>query len=200
MQGQGLYVVWLLAAGAAMGTVFDLYNTTLGSAGWLRWLRPAVDLSFWAASALGVYRIAYVADDGRVRLYLFVLIALGWLLYALTLRGIVVGSARTLVRVAAAVLRAAATVAAVLVLRPALALARAGGRLAVGLYRLLCAVEDVACRLIRLILRLLGLYRLARGPRVRAAGKRISVGWEELWARASNWVQHAWTRRTGHSG
>ncbi|MCL6517710.1 spore cortex biosynthesis protein YabQ, partial [Alicyclobacillus sp.] len=54
MAAQWTYLAALMACGAAMGAVFDVYNTVTGASRWFRWLRPSLDLLFWLTSALAV--------------------------------------------------------------------------------------------------------------------------------------------------
>ncbi|MCL6637356.1 MAG: spore cortex biosynthesis protein YabQ [Alicyclobacillus sp.] len=187
-------MIWLLAAGAVMGAVFDMYNTTLGSSGWLRWLRPLADLLFWATAALAVFRIAYVADDGRVRLYLFVLVALGWGLYAFTLRNWVVSSAQALVRAVAAVLQAFWFLVHLFLVRPLWALCQFAVWLAKSGYRLLCLLENATWGLLRTGLRISGLRWLGRQLGKVVFTQKAVQTWEEIWGLASNWLLTAWHR------
>lgn len=189
MTNQWLYIVTLMSAGAAMGTVFDVYNTVTGASRWLRWLRPTLDLLFWAASAVLTYLCVFTLDNGRLRLYTFCLLAAGYVFYRMTLHRRVVGSAFTIIRSIEAVLRAAFRVITVLTIRPLMTAWRIVVSLAKTAYHILCILEDVVFWVLRFWLRLSMLPRLARAPRVQAVWRRISGRWEEIIRMASKWLK-----------
>jgi len=141
------YVLYLFAMGWAMGIVYDIYNTLTGSSKWLRWLRPVLDIVFWCFSAVVVYYITFVTDDGRFRLYTFVLLVIGYALYKAILHHAVVSSAFAVFSAVRFVFMALFKVFYVLVLRPLSWIIRGLGIFAQGIYRLLCQLENLLVKL-----------------------------------------------------
>lgn len=186
------YVIGLFFAAWAMGAVFDVYNTVTGSSAWLRWLRPVLDLVFWVASALFVFYIMYRTDNGRMRLYVFLLLLAGYLLYRVILHHAVVRSAFTVVRLVRGIVNLLWRTIHVLVVRPVRAVLRALWRLVRMLYVLLCRLEDVAAWVLMRIWRLAAGWwwrRLVAVPWVARFLSRLRDTWEGFWMRASNWIR-----------
>jgi spore cortex biosynthesis protein YabQ len=190
MQSEVLYIVWLLATGFAMGFVFDVYNTVTGASKWLRWLRPTADLAFWVVSALVVYYVLFLTDEGRVRIYTFGIVLAGYAVYRWTIHRLVVRSAFAIVRVVQAVLRGVFRVVYTVTVLPLVAVAKVVLGVLRMVYRLLMAVETGIFRLLEFWLRVLLIRWLLRLPFVQAFLSRIQNGWEEMLTAASNWLRN----------
>lgn len=89
----------MLVCGAGMGAVFDFYNTILGAIRLLRRMRGAVDLVFWLVSGLIVYFFTYRTISGTFRIWTFLLLIVGYLIYRAALRKVVIGSAFAVLRI-----------------------------------------------------------------------------------------------------
>ncbi|WDL98984.1 spore cortex biosynthesis protein YabQ [Alicyclobacillus sp. ALC3] len=98
-------VLELVAAAALLGALFDVYNTVTGASKVLRFFRPVADLAFWLVAAVLVFFVLFSTDDGRLRLYTFPLLVIGYLLYRSWFHRRVVRSAFVVVRIVQAVLR-----------------------------------------------------------------------------------------------
>ncbi|OFW82206.1 MAG: hypothetical protein A2201_13600 [Alicyclobacillus sp. RIFOXYA1_FULL_53_8] len=183
------YVGVLLLFGGLMGTVFDFYNTITGASKWLRWLRPTLDLVFWGGAAVGVYYVLFVVDQGRVRLYTFALLVVGYAVYRLVLHERVVGSAFAVVRVVSRWLRFFYRILYVLLLRPLQLILSAVWILLTKFYALLCWGEDAVFWLLRFWLKLFTRPLRGRGLRVAKLGRFLSTYWEGICDRASKWVK-----------
>ena len=68
---------WMVLCGVCMGTAFDLYRVSFRRFGLPRWLLPALDIAFWAASTLVVFQILRNHNHGEVRLYVFLGLGIG---------------------------------------------------------------------------------------------------------------------------
>jgi len=89
---QYLTVFAMSASGAVLGAVYDVYRTILSEWKYLRWMGSILDFVFWIF-ALGLTLWAlHWANDGDVRLYVFLLLGIGLVLYRLWFRKLVVGS------------------------------------------------------------------------------------------------------------
>ncbi|WP_276357737.1 spore cortex biosynthesis protein YabQ [Cohnella caldifontis] len=68
---------WMVACGLAMGLVFDLYRVVSHKFRIPRWLLPALDLIYWAAATVVVFRVLLGHNHGEVRLYVFLGLGIG---------------------------------------------------------------------------------------------------------------------------
>ena len=89
---QYLTVFAMSASGAVLGAVYDVYRTILAEWKYLRFLGPILDFAFWIFALLLVLYSIHWANDGEVRLYVFLVMLIGFGLYRLLLQKIVVGS------------------------------------------------------------------------------------------------------------
>lgn len=67
----------MMLCGLGMGTVFDIYRAAATRLRFRRWLLPAIDLLYWIAATLIVFRILLGVNYGEVRLYVFLGIGIG---------------------------------------------------------------------------------------------------------------------------
>lgn len=68
---------WMILCGFAMSLTFDLYRVISNRFRIPRWLLPALDIVFWAAATLGVYKVLLGNNNGEVRLYVFLGLGIG---------------------------------------------------------------------------------------------------------------------------
>lgn len=83
-----LSIQWLtlgamLLSGIGMGVLFDGYRVVSNELRFPRWSLSLLDLTYWIASAIIVFRMLYVSNSGEVRAYVFVGLAIGAILYYL---------------------------------------------------------------------------------------------------------------------
>lgn len=81
-----LSIQWLtlgvmLMSGVGMGILFDSYRVVSHEFKFPRWTLSMLDLTYWIASAIVVFRILFVSNSGEVRAYVFVGLAIGFLIY-----------------------------------------------------------------------------------------------------------------------
>lgn len=89
---QYLTVLAMGLSGAVLGAVYDVYRTILKEWRYLRFLSAILDFAFWVfALGLVLWALQW-ANNGDVRLYIFLLLGIGLVLYRLLLRDFVVGS------------------------------------------------------------------------------------------------------------
>ncbi|WP_067850120.1 spore cortex biosynthesis protein YabQ [Alicyclobacillus mali (ex Roth et al. 2021)] len=182
------YVLWMIASGAAMGAVFDWYNTISGGFRWLRRLRPLCDLAFWTASAFLVYLLTFRTIDGEFRLWTLVLLAVGYGLYRLTLRRRVMRSAFAVVAVIRFIVRIVRRALEMVVVWPLRLLARLALGVGRALYRAGIVVENGLCRMVAILFAVVT-FPVRRYVRRDAAWRKKLVAWQEdFWQRASNWL------------
>jgi spore cortex biosynthesis protein YabQ len=114
----------MAACGAGLGVCFDLIGVLMREFRARRWMLAAADLLYWAAATLAVFRVLLQINDGQVRAFVFVGLALGALLYALLLGGHVRRFAEAAVRLAKRFARLVRRVFRIVVWRPFAALFR----------------------------------------------------------------------------
>ncbi|MBH5320713.1 spore cortex biosynthesis protein YabQ [Paenibacillus sp. GSMTC-2017] len=80
----------MLLSGLGMGVVFDSYRVVSNELRFPRWWLPVLDIVYWMASAVIVFRVLYASNNGEVRAYVFLGLALGVILYYWLLSKVVV--------------------------------------------------------------------------------------------------------------
>lgn len=78
---QWLTLTWMLLSGVAMGVVFDSYRVLSIRFHFARWSVHMLDVLYWVASALFIFRVLYASNRGELRFYVFLGLLLGVWLY-----------------------------------------------------------------------------------------------------------------------
>ncbi len=120
LQAQYATAVLMTLAGAVMGTVHDVYRTSLKEWRFLKRFSPVFDLGYWLVATVFVFTLLLGANDGDVRLVMFVLLGAGWFVYYKTAHSLVVASTRLVVRFVYLCLRLAYKTVVLLVVTPCL--------------------------------------------------------------------------------
>lgn len=111
-------LAWMTACGALLGLSFDTIGVTVRRYGIGKVVRALLDLLYWVAATLFVFRVLMLANGGEVRVFIFLGLASGAVLYVLlfgrSYRKLVAG----VLRVVEAILRGLYRVFRVLVWRP----------------------------------------------------------------------------------
>lgn len=94
---QYLTVLAMSVSGALIGAVYDVYRTILKEWKYLRWMSSILDFAFWIFALILVIWMLQWANNGDIRLYVFLLLLIGLGLYRLLLRKLVIGSTVRLV-------------------------------------------------------------------------------------------------------
>ncbi|PWI58453.1 spore cortex biosynthesis protein YabQ [Sulfoacidibacillus thermotolerans] len=105
LQAQYATAILMSAAGAALGAVYDIYRTCIKEWRFLRIYSALLDFLFWVFALIFVFTLLLGANDGDVRLVVFVLLTLGWLIYYKIAHPLVVASTRLVVRVVYSIVR-----------------------------------------------------------------------------------------------
>lgn len=64
-----------------MGIVFDGYRIFANELKFPRWWLPVLDLLYWIGAAIVVFQLLYASNNGEVRAYVFVGLAIGIIVY-----------------------------------------------------------------------------------------------------------------------
>lgn len=67
----------MVLCGLGMGTVFDIYRAASLRLRFRRWMFPLLDLIYWIAATLIVFRILIGVNHGEVRIYVFLGLGIG---------------------------------------------------------------------------------------------------------------------------
>lgn len=73
----------MLCGGLLLGVVYDVCRVIGEQFRFPRWLVAAIDLIYWIAACVLIFRMLYVSNSGEVRLYVFIGLAVGVWAYTL---------------------------------------------------------------------------------------------------------------------
>lgn len=180
------YLLLMLAVGWGMGTVFDFYSTLTGATKYLKWLRPILDILFWVAAALTVYYITFITIQGEFRVYTFLLLGVGYLVYRVLFRRVVIGSTFAIVHV----LRVICVFCGRLLYRllgiPLIVCCKGMLMLLRLLYAVLCRLEDIVSALVGFLLKLVFFPARRFVTPDRLWRKKLAVWEQGFWTWLSN--------------
>ncbi|AZK45533.1 spore cortex biosynthesis protein YabQ [Paenibacillus lentus] len=78
-------LLWMAASGGILGIAFDSYRVVSGQLRFPRWSVHALDLVYWVAASLFVFRMLYHSNQGELRFYVFFGLFIGVWIYFLFL-------------------------------------------------------------------------------------------------------------------
>lgn len=94
---QWLTMAVMLLSGLGMGTVFDGYRVVTNELKFPRWWLPVLDVIYWMAAALVVFRVLYASNNGEVRAYVFIGLAIGIVIYYFLFSRMVIAAVKWLI-------------------------------------------------------------------------------------------------------
>ncbi|MDQ8737477.1 spore cortex biosynthesis protein YabQ [Paenibacillus sp. LHD-38] len=94
---QWLTMAVMLLSGLGMGTVFDGYRVVTNELKFPRWWIPVLDVIYWMAAALVVFRVLYASNNGEVRAYVFIGLAIGIVIYYFLFSRMVIATVKWLI-------------------------------------------------------------------------------------------------------
>lgn len=92
LEAQYMTLLAMSINGALLGAVYDMYRVVLRHWKFLRWAGPIFDFAFWILGIFVVFWSLMWANHGDLRIYVFLVMLIGYGLYRIFLRRIVVGS------------------------------------------------------------------------------------------------------------
>lgn len=122
LEVQWLTVAFMLACGAGMGVVFDGYRVISSELRFPRWWLPLLDVAYWAFAAVAVFRMLYASNNGEVRAYVFLGLALGAILHYWLLSSLVIKLVKWLINAVRAILSFLGKMVMLLIVKPVLLL------------------------------------------------------------------------------
>ncbi|UOF91824.1 spore cortex biosynthesis protein YabQ [Fodinisporobacter ferrooxydans] len=124
LEAQYMTMVAMTLSGAFMGALYDIYRILLREWKILKFFGPLADFLFWLAGFLFVFTALLWANHGDLRIYVFVILLIGYGLYRLLLQTFVVKSTMTIVHFIQFLIRTIYQLIIVLLVKPLLALYR----------------------------------------------------------------------------
>lgn len=81
----------MLLSGIGMGALFDGYRVVSNELRFPKWWLPFLDMMYWMATSVIVFRVLYASNNGEVRAYVFLGLLIGvtsyyWLISKLVIR------------------------------------------------------------------------------------------------------------------
>lgn len=71
----------MFSSGWALGVLFDVYRVVSRTLHLSRWIMAVLDLVYWIAATLFVFKILYYSNQGEVRFFVFLGLLLGTVFY-----------------------------------------------------------------------------------------------------------------------
>lgn len=122
LETQWLTVAVMLLSGLGMGAVFDGYRVVSNELRFPRWWLPVLDVVYWMVSAVMVFRMLYASNNGEVRAYVFLGLAVGVIFYSWLLSKPVIGLVKWLIEAVRALISFIWKLIHVIVVKPILLL------------------------------------------------------------------------------
>ncbi|REK69230.1 spore cortex biosynthesis protein YabQ [Paenibacillus paeoniae] len=119
---QWMTVAVMLLSGLGMGVVFDGYRVVSNELRFPRWWLPVLDIIYWMAAAVIVFRMLYASNNGEVRAYVFLGLAIGVILYYWLLSRPVISLVKWIIAAVRALISFTLKVFDILIVKPTLLL------------------------------------------------------------------------------
>ena len=196
LQVQFLTLAMMVASGIGMGAAFDGYRVVSNELRIGRLWIPVLDLLYWMAATLAVFRVLTASNEGEVRFYVFIGLFIGISFYFWLLSGTVIRFVKWLIAATRATCRFLVRAAELLIVRPIVALYRVA-RIFLGF------VFVFAMFLLRIVLQLLRpfgkllhwlLKPVVLPVRRRAASWAEAAGLPAATRRLSALIRRIWSR------
>jgi spore cortex biosynthesis protein YabQ len=121
---QFLTLAAMALSGAGLGLLFDTYRVLSGEFRFPRWLIPPLDLLYWFAGTLAVFRVLYISNGGELRLYVLLALMIGVSFYFGRMSPAVIRTIRFFIEVCRRVVRFMLRLGNLLIIKPAIGLYR----------------------------------------------------------------------------
>ncbi|MFC4768556.1 spore cortex biosynthesis protein YabQ [Effusibacillus consociatus] len=92
LEAQYMTLLVMSINGVVLGAVYDMYRVVLRHWKFLRWAGPIFDFAFWILGIFLVFWSLMWANHGDLRIYVFIVLLIGYAIYRIFFRRIVVGS------------------------------------------------------------------------------------------------------------
>ncbi|MFC0216117.1 spore cortex biosynthesis protein YabQ [Paenibacillus chartarius] len=117
--------LWMMfVSGLALGVLFDGFRVLAGQLRVPRWTQPVTDLLYWSLATILVFRILYWSNHGQVRLFVFIGLLIGVVIYFTSLSKAVISVMHYLIRTVKALFRFLVKTVETVVVKPIIGLYR----------------------------------------------------------------------------
>lgn len=117
--------LWMMfVSGLGLGVLFDGFRVLAGQLRVPKWTQPVTDIVYWILATVLVFRVLYWSNQGQVRLFVFIGLAIGIVLYFMALSGRVVAFMLFCIRMVKAFVSFLIKAVHTVVIRPLIALYR----------------------------------------------------------------------------
>ncbi len=120
LQVQFLTLSLMAGSGAVLGIGYDLIEVLAKEFKLRRWTTAIMDVVYWLAATLFVFQVLVYANDGQVRLFVFIGLLVGVVIYAYMLSRLVRQSVTWVITLLVRVLYGLMRVLHVVIIRPLL--------------------------------------------------------------------------------
>jgi spore cortex biosynthesis protein YabQ len=114
----------MFVSGLGLGALFDGFRVLAGQLRAPKWSQPVTDLIYWMVATVLVFRVLYWSNQGQVRLFVFVGLLIGVLLYFTALSRYVVRALLFAIRMVKGLFRFLIKSVETVVIKPIIALYR----------------------------------------------------------------------------
>jgi spore cortex biosynthesis protein YabQ len=114
----------MFVSGLGLGLLFDGFRVFAGQLRAPKWTQPVTDLLYWILATVVIFRILYWSNQGEVRLFVFIGLLIGVLLYFTALSRLVIRFLLFCIRMAKALFRFLVKTVETVLIKPMIALYR----------------------------------------------------------------------------
>ncbi|WP_341280347.1 spore cortex biosynthesis protein YabQ [Paenibacillus sp. FSL H8-0537] len=116
----------MLLSGIGMGVAFDGYRVVSNELRFPRWWLPVLDIIYWLAASIIVFRVLYASNNGEVRAYVFLGLAIGVSSYYFLFSKPVIKLVQSIIRAIRALIRGIVKTVEFVIIKPILLLYKIG--------------------------------------------------------------------------
>lgn len=92
LEAQYMTLLAMSVNGIVLGAVYDMYRVVLRHWKFLRWASPIFDFAFWILAMAVVFGSLMWTNHGDLRVYVFVVMLMGYGVYRIFFRRVIIGS------------------------------------------------------------------------------------------------------------
>jgi spore cortex biosynthesis protein YabQ len=186
--------LWMMfVSGLGLGVLFDLFRVLAGQLRIPKWTLPLTDLVYWIVATILVFRVLYLTNQGQVRLFVFIGLVIGILLYFTSFSPWIVKLILLIIKTIKALIRFIKKSIELLIIRPAIVLYRFFilflgflAALAIFLYKIVLQLLYPFWKLLLWLLRPV-LRPLAKRLKVPSWLVETGLAFERLWKWIRRW-------------
>jgi len=114
----------MFLGGLALGAIFDLFRVLHAQFHLPRWVLAVMDIAYWVAATALIFRLLYASNNGELRLFVFIGLAIGAFAYAMLLSKLTVRIFQFVFATLKAIFRIGVKTIDIVIVKPAIGLYR----------------------------------------------------------------------------